>query len=514
MMTAVTMGMRTTVCLLSLTVQCQKLHIRRMKMKFMSGKTLASLFFATFCLSATNLSAQSPVTLQTDINNPGRVMPADFCGLSYEIKLVLTNSKTGKHYFRPDNQPLINAFKVLGIKHLRVGGNTAERVTVDIPGKADIDKLFAFAKAADLKVIYTVRMESNAPVDSAAVAKYVMDTYKPYVDCLTIGNEPDKPWTYPVFVEDWKKYAATILLPEYAPDAKFCGPSTTGRGEEWAKLFANDIGKWDRLAYVTQHHYPLRNGELVTNAAMAAEGRVRLLSPDIHQLYQKFHDVFVPTVKAKGLEYRMEEANSYSRGGAVGVSDNFTASLWIVDYLYWWASHDALGINFHTGERVLRGLPGPDRPNVYTAFTSSPKGYTFLPTGYGMKLFNLGCHGRLVPVGVTNNTDNLNLAAYGTLDSDKTLYLTVLNKEFGATARAAKVTVNSGMPLAQASVIFMSAPNGDITAINGVKIGGAEIKDNGSWKGKWSKLPEASKDGFVTVTVPAASAAVIKIQGK
>jgi hypothetical protein len=514
MMTAVTMGMRTTVCLLSLTAQCQKPHIRRMKMKLMSGKTLAALFFAAFCLSTSNLSAQSTVTLQADINNPGRVMPADFCGLSYEIKLVLTNSTTGKHYFRPDNQPLINAFKVLGIKHLRVGGNTAERSTVDIPNKADIDKLFAFAKAADLKVIYTVRMESNAPVDSAAIAKYVMDTYKPYIDCLTIGNEPDKPWTYPVFRDDWKKYAATILLPEYAPDAKFCGPSTTGRGEEWAKFFANDIGNWDHLAYVTQHHYPLRNGELVTNAAMAAEGRVRLLSPDIHQLYQKFHDVFVPTVKAKGLEYRMEEANSYSRGGAVGVSDNFTASLWIVDYLYWWASHDALGINFHTGERVLRGLPGPDRPNVYTAFTSSPKGYTFLPTGYGMKLFNLGCHGRLVPVGVTNNTDNLNLAAYGTLDSDKTLYLTVLNKEFGATARAAKVTVNSGMPLAQASVIFMSAPNGDITAINGVKIGGAEIKDNGSWKGKWSKLPEASKAGFVTVTVPAASAAVIKIQGK
>lgn len=485
-----------------------------MKMNFMPGKTLAAFFFAAFFLSTANLSAQSPVTLQAEINNPGRVMPADFCGLSYEIKLVLTNTTTGKHYFRPDNKALINAFKVLGIKHLRVGGNTAERSSVDIPNKTDIDNLFAFAKVADLKVIYTVRMESNAPAASAAVAKYVMDTYKPYVDCLTIGNEPDKPWKYPVFVEEWKKYADTILLPEYAPAAKFCGPSTTGRGVEWAKSFADDLGGWDHLVYVTQHDYPLKNGELVTNAVLAAEGRARLLSTDMYQIYQKFHDVFVPAVKAKGAKYRLEEANSYSRGGAVGVSDNFTESLWIVDYLYWWAGHDALGINFHTGEKVARGLLGPDRPNVYTAFTSSPKGYTFLPTSYGMKLFNLGCHGRLVPVGVTNNADNVNLVAYGTMDSDKTLYVTVLNKEFGAAARAAKVTVNSGMPLAQASVIFMSAPNGDITTIKGVTIGGAEIKDDGSWNGKWSKLPEASKDGSVTVTVSAASAAVIKIQGK
>ena len=291
-------------------------------------------------------------------------MPPDFCGLSYELKLVLTNATTGKHYFRPDNKPLLNTFLTLGIKHLRVGGNTAERITVPIPDRADIDSLFAFAKAAGIKVIYTVRMESNTPAAAAEIAKYVMDNYKPYVSCLTVGNEPDKPWKYPAYLEEWKKFTATIQSPEYAPEAKFCGPSTTPQGVEWSKAFANDMGGWDHLAYVTQHDYPRRNGEVVTNAVIAAEGRERLLSPDMYQVYQKFHDVFVPTVKAKGIGYRLEEANSYSRGGAVGVSDTFTASLWIIDYLYWWASHDALGINFHTGEKVMRGLPGLERPNV------------------------------------------------------------------------------------------------------------------------------------------------------
>jgi len=477
-------------------------------------KTVASLFLVAFCLSTSNLLAQSPVTLQADISKPGRVVPPDFCGLSYELKLVLTNATTGGHYFRPDNKPLVNAFHTLGIKHLRVGGNTAERSTVPIPDRADIDSLFAFAKAADIKVIYTVRMESNSPPAAAAIAKYVMDNYKPYVSCLTVGNEPDKPWKYPAYLEEWKKFTAIILSPEYAPDAKFCGPSTTPQGVEWSKSFANDMGGWDHLAYVTQHDYPRKNGEVVTNAVLAADGRQRLLSPDMYQVYQKFHDVFAPAVKAKGIGYRLEEANSYSRGGAVGVSDTFTASLWIVDYLYWWASHDALGINFHTGEKVMRGLPGPERPNVYTAFTSSPNGLTVLPTGYGMKLFNLGSQGRLVPISVSSNADNLNLAAYATLAPDKTLCITVLNKEYGATGRAAKLTIDAGMPSVPAEVIFLSAPQGDITTITGITVGNAPIKEDGSWDGKWSQLLAAAKDGSITVTVPAASAAVIKLQGK
>jgi hypothetical protein len=185
-----------------------------------------------------------------------------------------------------------------------------------------------------------------------------------------------------------------------------------------------------------------------------------------------------------------------------------------VDYLYWWAWHDALGVNFHTGEKLKRGLPGPEKPNVYTALTSSPKGINVLPLGYGVKLFNLGSRGRLVPVNVASNPDNLNLAVYGTIDSDRTLHLTVLNKEYGPAGHAAKLVINSGLPGARGKIIFMSAPAGDIAAVEGVTIGGEEINEDGSWNGKWSDLPAASADGSVTVVVPAASAAVIELSVK
>jgi hypothetical protein len=480
-----------------------------MNAKSLPGRLLSLGLSLLFCLITAPLGAQSPVILRVDLAHPGRTMPSDFCGLSYEIKMVLPNDTTRIHFFSPDNGPLIGTFKTLGVKHLRVGGNTAERPSVAIPGTPDIDSLFAFAKAAGVNVIYTVRMEGNSPAAAAGVAKYVMDHYRDYVSCLTVGNEPDKPWKYPAYLEQWKKFTAAILSPDCAPDAKFCGPSARHQCVEFARYFANDMGGWNHLAYVTQHFYPRGDGDKVTDPDKERE---LLLSPGLHQVYQKLYDVFVPAAKAKGTDYRLEEANSYGRGGAVGASDNFTAALWSVDFLYWWAWHDALGINFHSGQKEPRGVPGPNKPNVYTPLTTVPDGIKVLPVGYGMKLFNLGCQGRLVPVNVASNPENLNLAVYGTLASDHALYVTILNKELSTTGRSAKLTIDSALPGARGKVIFMSAP--DITAVDGITIGGTEIKVDGTWNGKWSDLPAASAEGSVTVVVPAASAAVIELQGK
>jgi hypothetical protein len=483
-----------------------------MNAKSLPGRLLFLGVSLVLCLSTATLRSQSPVTLQVDIAHPGRAIPPDFCGLSYEINMVLPKETTKKHYFSPDDEPLINTFKTLGVKHLRVGGNTAERVTVAIPGTSDIDSLFAFAKAAEVKVLYTLRLEGNTKAAAAEIAKYVMDHYRDYVSCFTVGNEPDKPWEYPEYLEKWKTFTAAILAPDCAPDAKFCGPSARHQSVEFARFFANDMGGWNHLAYVTQHYYPRGDGDKITDPA---EERRLLLSPGLYQDYQTLYDAFVPAAKAKGIGYRLEETNSYGRGGAVGASDTFTASLWSVDYMYWWAWRDALGINFHTaGQKQPRGVPGPNRPNVYTPLTVVPKGIKVLPVGYGMKLFDLGSHGRLVPVNVASDPDHLNLAVYGTLASDQTLYITVLNKEFGATGRPAKLTINSGLPGAHGKIISMSAPTGDITAVEGITIGGAGIKEDGSWSGKWSDLPAASAEGSVTVVVPAASAAVIELQGK
>src|SRR3954464_8054628 len=92
--------------------------------------------------------AQTPVTISVDPQKTGPTIPADFSGLSFETKLTLVD-KDDHRYFRPDNKPLIAMFKQLNIRSLRIGGNSADNPAVAMPSEADIDNVFAFAKAAD-----------------------------------------------------------------------------------------------------------------------------------------------------------------------------------------------------------------------------------------------------------------------------------------------------------------------------------------------------------------------------
>ena len=77
-----------------------------------------SLFASAFLVCVLTASAQSSVTVTVDSKNPGAEMPPEFCGLSFEVALLMPDATTGKHYFRPDNQPLLNLFRTLGIKSL------------------------------------------------------------------------------------------------------------------------------------------------------------------------------------------------------------------------------------------------------------------------------------------------------------------------------------------------------------------------------------------------------------
>src|ERR1019366_7204704 len=98
-------------------------------------------------ISATEITnaTESPVAIALDPQHPGAVIAPDFSGLSFEVSLVLP-AANGVHYFRPDNQPLINLFHTFGIKNLRIGGNTSDRDARQLPGEADLDSLFEFAK--------------------------------------------------------------------------------------------------------------------------------------------------------------------------------------------------------------------------------------------------------------------------------------------------------------------------------------------------------------------------------
>ncbi|HEY4414959.1 MAG TPA: glycosyl hydrolase family 79 C-terminal domain-containing protein [Verrucomicrobiae bacterium] len=447
---------------------------------------------------------QSPVAIAVDLKAAGRTIPDDFSGLSFEMENILPrwneSSFFTSHLFRPDNKPLIQLFKTLGIKNLRLGGGSADEKTVGFIGNSEIDSLFAFAKAADVKVIYTLRLRDGDLKREAQMAEYIEAHYPDQLDCFAIGNEPDVYFTtnYPAFRVAWKKYADAIIAA--APGAKFCGP---GGGIPYAKAFVDDFGKSGFVKCVTWHEYPGGFGPGTDGAV----GREHMLSPEWLNTYQKLYHSTIPPAFPDTLPNRLEEANNFWGGGAENVSDTFASALWAVDYLYWWAGHGSGGINFHTGDFI----PGSSRPFQYEAFLPlGHKGYDIHPLSYGMKTFDIGRHGNVLPLTITN-VGKINLTAYAVRSADKNLFVTIINKEHDAGARAAQVTIAAGENISGAQVISLVAPHSDVAVKTGETLGGASINADGSWNGNWSVAPVPPPGSPFALQVPAASAVVVRL---
>jgi Glycosyl hydrolase family 79 C-terminal beta domain len=461
------------------------------------------------CFSTGAALAQTPVTITVDPAQAGPNIPSNFAGLSYETALLLPG-RNGKYFFSAENKALVQMFRTLGIKSLRVGGNTAERETVPIPGKADVDQLFAFAKAAGVKVIYTLRLKGADPQADADMAKYIMERYRPELTCFDLGNEPEKmARDFAGYRDAFRRFVAVITAPTNVPDAWFSGPSTTHKNAAWAGQFARDFGGDRRIALVTQHEYPARSG---TNIASVAAGGEKLLSPNLLKVYETFHNEFVPAAISNGLPYRLEEANSFSNGGAAGVSDAFAAALWGLDYIYWWAGHGAQGINFHTGGYV----PGtqPRNPMKYAVFWNAGDGFAARPVAYALKAFDVAGPGRLAPTTLTSNGGAINLRAYAVLARGKTLYLTLINKEHGPGGQEAAVSLAPGKDYVRGETMFLTAPGNNIEAQSGVTLGGASIDSEGNWNGSWTPLPAPTAEGTFKLTVPASTAVVVKLTAR
>ena len=468
---------------------------------------LVVLGFASLVLPA---GAQPVVNVELLPQQPGAVIAPDFVGLSFEMRDVLADTN-GDHFFSPSNKKLIATFKQLGIANLRVGGNTSDRPALPMPSTNDVDSLFEFAKKADVRLIYTLRLHNgNAQLDSD-MANYIARRYANQLDCFVVGNEPNTYYTnYAGYFADWTHYVAQITAPGNSPQALFCGPSVSPGHEKWSAELANAIGGHGPLKFIAQHDYPGGDARKATNAAAA---RDKILSPAMDAHYATFASHFVPTVVSNGLPYRFEEANSYYDGGAPGASDTFASALWALDYQWWWAEHGMMGINFHTGDKVA--ARDESKPCRYATFWTSPEGYNVHPIGYAEKMFALGSRGRILPLALTPGpSTNLNFAAYAVLGDDKKFYVTLINKSHDATATNLSIAI--GAPeigsWGRCAIIRLTAPDGDVSRKTGITLGGSEISDDAKWDGQWQSVPDSKGRRAIQVDVPAASAAIVRLE--
>jgi hypothetical protein len=149
---------------------------------------LLSFLFGITASSLAELPVQ-PVTVTVTDSVKAPDLPDRFLGLSYEMSMLLPTD--GRYYFDPDDHALIQAFRTLGIRSLRVGANAVDDPRIAVPREKDIDVLFNFARAAGVKVIYSFRLKNGDPADSARLAGYIAAHDGDVLDSFSIGNEPN-----------------------------------------------------------------------------------------------------------------------------------------------------------------------------------------------------------------------------------------------------------------------------------------------------------------------------------
>jgi uncharacterized protein (TIGR03437 family) len=446
--------------------------------------------------------AQTTVAIVAHPESPGIAIPRDFIGLSFE-----TGSLTTATGFPAENPVLQRMVAQVGPGLLRFGGNSVDKLTgwlrgprtpstsTSVIASSDADRAFAFARTVGWRVLFSLALGQGDPATDADEADYVYGSAGDVLSGLEIGNEPDlyhsnglRATTYTVnnYIAEWQTYADAIRA--RVPAAVLTGSAAAGSITTWTTTFASQLGS--RIALLTQHLYPLAPTSAVSSTASNVASIPHILGATARQTEDTDGGQLQQIAAGQRIPWRMAETNSCYSGGETGVSNVFASALWGVDYMFTLAGRNAAGVNFHGGGT-----------GTYTPIAVTTTQATARPLYYALLLFRAAARGRVVPV--TVSTTSVNLTAYGALDDDGTLRVTVINKDM---TQDAAVSLAPGAGYTTALAMRLTAPAVDSTT--SVTLGGASVQADGSW------LPAglatlSSNGGTFSITVPAASALLL-----
>jgi hypothetical protein len=427
----------------------------------------------------------------------GVVVPA-MAGFSYEKAALV------QPLFESSNTALVNLFKLLGPGILRVGGNTvdstkwsAKGTGANVINETEVAALAGFLKAADWQVIYGINMKTNTAADATAEAVYAASVLGDRLYGFELGNETNlykstaesSTWSYAAFKTEWEQFEAAIHA--QVPNAKFNGPASAGAVTTWPVPFAHDEAS--RINLLTMHYYR-------ANGQLASSTLALLLSPDPSVPGQLTDLQKAATSNQIALGYRLAEANSFYNGGAAGVSDEYGAALWVIDFLFQNAKYGSAGVNFHGGGDGTGYTPIADKNGVVDGVR---------PDYYGMLFFSRVGSGPAYEASLTfhgaTDAGAPNISAYAVGASDGATEVVVSNKS----ATAIDATVALGAPATSASYVLLTAPS--LAATSGCTLGGVPVEISGTWT---PKAPIAAwvEGSTLALEVPAGSAALVTVR--
>ncbi|MGI8572938.1 MAG: glycosyl hydrolase family 79 C-terminal domain-containing protein [Solirubrobacteraceae bacterium] len=255
------------------------------------------------------------------------------------------------------------------------------------------------------------------------------------------------------FLRDYTTIAS--VLPRGVP---LVGPASGA--SPWLDGLNQYLAANPRVRIVTFHRYPLHRCH--TNRGSPTYPTIpNLLSLDASIGPAKSLSAAVAVAHAHGLQFRADELNSVSCGGARGVSNTFAAALWSLDALFHMAQVGVDGVNIHTFANAL-----------YAPFAfSHPHGAWqahVTPMYYGLLMFT-----RAAPPGSRllstyaprSNGDTLRV--WATRGVKGTVRIVLIND---SPTRAVTVAVRPPIASASATLERLVAPR--LRATNGVTIAG------------------------------------------
>jgi hypothetical protein len=470
-------------------------------------------------------TAQAPPgAVPINLGSPtGRPIPSGFLGFSIEYSSIFDYFGTSPTALNPTFIQMIRNLDPGQAPVLRFGGDstdwswwpvpkTAEPPGVKITlGPQTAAVLRAMSAALGAKLILGIQFEADSRKVAAYEANELLDGIgSQYVAGLELGNEPEvygalgwyasktgapvlgRPRSYnaKAYLPDFKSIAAA--LPTTVPLA---GPATGSLLYQAAvpKFLASE----PRVKIVTLHRYPLRRCSTPASSPV---------SPTIpHLLERSSSDGLASTLTATasyahahGDTLRVDELNSVSCGGDLGVSNTFAATLWSLDTLFAMASAGVDGVNVHTFQGAW-----------YEPFAFADVDGTWetsaRPLYYGMLAFaeTAPPGSRLLKV---VQPPGSTLRMWATQATDGTERVVLINESPTA---AETVTVPVPAGATAASVSALAAPS--LAATDGVTLGGQSIGPTGAPIGTPQATALAPDGTRFVVPVPAASAAIVTI---
>src|SRR5260221_942153 len=217
----------------------------------------AGLFGMTALTAELRGAGDDENELSVDFSAPGRPIPEDFLGLSFETKGLLSDG-----ILLPENRSLISLIQRLGSKGvIRIGGNSSDRPSLRkglICHRTHIEHLAGFLSATGWQLIYGLDLGSGEAQQAAAEAEMVAQIVESKLLAFQFGNEPDlfrldirkSDYNASDYLIEWREYLRALRA--RVPDAPLAGPDIAN-DTSWLGPFIKAFGS--EVAFLTCHYY-------------------------------------------------------------------------------------------------------------------------------------------------------------------------------------------------------------------------------------------------------------------